>query len=135
MINKGQFRLASFGLFMLAGCFTLGDTAFQTCAHSSRALGYRELAQELKGTGVYDVKRFGARGDGRTLDTQAINKAITTAASMGGGTVRFPAGTYLSVSIHLQSNISLYIDQGATIVAAETSNGVAYEQFDLGRES
>ena len=127
MINKGQFRLASFGLFMLAGCFTLADTAFQTSAHGSRALGHWELAQDLKGTGVYDVKRFGARGDGRTLDTQPINKAITTAASMGGGTVRFPAGTYLSVSIHLQSNISLYIDQGATIVAAETSNGVAYD--------
>jgi polygalacturonase len=68
---------------------------------------------------VYDVTTFGAKGDGRTLDTGAINKAIETAAAAGGGTVNFPAGTYLSVSIHLQSNITLYLDQGATILAAD----------------
>src|SRR6266566_9199949 len=127
MINKGQFRLASFGLFMLAGCFTLPDTAFQTSAHGSQALGYWELAQDLKGTGVYDVKRFGARGDGKTLDTVAINKAIDTAAAAGGGTVLFPSGNYLSVSIHLKSNITLYLDQGAVIVAANTGPGVTYD--------
>src|SRR6185436_6652808 len=80
-----------------------------------------------KDRGVYDVRAFGAKGDGKTIDTPAINKAIATAASNGGGTVRFPAGSYLSVSIHLKSNIALYLDQGATIVAAETLSGVAYD--------
>src|SRR6185503_15161687 len=61
---------------------------------------------------VYDVTTFGAKGDGQTLDTPAINKAIETAAAAGGGTVHFPAGTYLSVSIRLKSNITLYLDQG-----------------------
>lgn len=56
---------------------------------------------------VYDVRAFGARGDGKTLDTAAINKAIDVAAAAGGGTVNFPAGTYLSVSIRLRSNITL----------------------------
>ena len=68
---------------------------------------------------VYDVRAFGARGDGRTLDTPAINKAIETAAAAGGGTVNFPAGTYLSVSIRLRSNITLQFHPGATILAAE----------------
>src|SRR5438874_12150623 len=68
--------------------------------------------------GIYDVKSFGAKGDGKALDTAAINKTIDAAAAAGGGTVYFPAGTYLSVSIHLKSNIGLYLDQGATIVAA-----------------
>jgi len=72
-------------------------------------------------TSVYNVKSFGAKADGRTLDTPAINKAIDAAAAAGGGTVFFPAGNYLSVSIHLKSNIALYIDQGATIIAANTS--------------
>ena len=68
---------------------------------------------------VYNVKDFGASGDGKTLDNGAINKAIETAAAAGGGTVYFPAGTYASYSIHLKSNTSLFIDQGATILAAE----------------
>ncbi|MCM3873172.1 MAG: glycoside hydrolase family 28 protein [Pyrinomonadaceae bacterium] len=67
----------------------------------------------------YDVREFGAKGDGQTLDTDAINKTIEAAASAGGGTVRFPAGAYLSFSIHLKSNLTLYLDQGATIVAAD----------------
>ena len=71
----------------------------------------------------FDVRSFGAKGDGRTLDTDAINKAISAAHAAGGGTVRFPAGSYLSTSIHLQSHVGLFIDHGATIVAAETSAG------------
>src|SRR5215831_17102053 len=70
-------------------------------------------------TSIYDVRAFGAKGDGKTLDTPAINKAIDAAAAAGGGTVRFPSGSYLSFSIHLKSNITLYLDQGSTIVAAD----------------
>jgi polygalacturonase len=78
-------------------------------------------------TGFRDVKTFGAKGDGRTVDTAAINKAIETVAAEGGGTVFFSAGQYLSTSIHLKSNITLYLDQGATIVAAESSENVRYD--------
>lgn len=53
---------------------------------------------------AYDVKEFGATGNGTTLDTDAINKAIENAAKAGGGTVNFPAGTYLSYSIRLKSH-------------------------------
>ncbi len=72
-------------------------------------------------SGVFDVRTYGAIGDGKTIDSPAINKAIETAAAAGGGTVRFPAGTYASYSIRLKSNIALYIEQGATILAASTS--------------
>src|SRR5215472_11653015 len=78
-------------------------------------------------TNVYNVKNYGARGDGKTIDTPAINKTIETAAASGGGTIYFPAGNYLSVSIHLKSNIALYLDHGATIVAANTSNDAKYD--------
>jgi len=67
----------------------------------------------------FDVKAFGATGDGKTLDTPAIDKAIDAAAATGGGVVRFPAGNYLCFSIHLKSHITLYLDPGATIVAAD----------------
>jgi polygalacturonase len=69
---------------------------------------------------IYDVRTYGATGDGKTVDSPAINKAIEAAAAAGGGTVRFPAGTYASYSIRLKSDIALYIDQGATILAAST---------------
>lgn len=67
----------------------------------------------------YNIKNFGAKGDGKTLDTNAINKAIETAFANGGGTVYLPAGTYLSFSIRLKSNITIYLDNGATILAAD----------------
>ena len=80
-------------------------------------------------TTVYNVRSFGARGNGKTLDTPAINKAIEAAALAGGGTVRFPAGTYLCFSIQLKSNIALYLDQGATILAADPK--VTKGSYDL----
>jgi polygalacturonase len=76
---------------------------------------------------VYNIKTYGAKGDGKNLDTKAIDKAIDAASAAGGGTVFFPAGDYLSVTIHLKSNVGLYIDHGATIIAATTSEGVQYD--------
>lgn len=67
---------------------------------------------------IYDVTTFGAKGDGKTVDTPAVNKAIEAAAEAGGGTVHFPAGTYLCFSIRLKSNITLFLDSGAMILAA-----------------
>src|SRR5438128_515867 len=73
--------------------------------------------------GAFDVKAFGAKADGKTLDSPAINQAIEAAAAAGGGTVRFSAGTYRCFSIHLKSNIALYLDSGATILAASPTEG------------
>ena len=77
--------------------------------------------------GTYDVRTFGAKGDGKQLDTVAINNTIEAAAKAGGGTVYLPAGDYLSTSIRLKSNIALYLDQGATIIAAETTATARYD--------
>jgi polygalacturonase len=68
--------------------------------------------------GVFNVRDFGAKGDGRTVDTPAINKAIDAASAFGGGTVRIPGGTYLCATIRLKSHVGLYLDHGATIEAA-----------------
>src|SRR5580693_6434301 len=72
---------------------------------------------------VFDVRTYGARGDGASIDTPAINKAIDAASAQGGGTVRFPSGTYASYSIHLKSNVVLYLEIGATILAASVAPG------------
>ncbi len=68
----------------------------------------------------YNIKTFGAKGDGVSLDTKAINDAIDAAANAGGGTVYFPAGTYLSFSIHLKSHISIFLDAGSVLLAADS---------------
>jgi polygalacturonase len=67
---------------------------------------------------VIDVKNFGAKGDGKALDSAPINQAIEAAAAAGGGTVLIPAGTYVTGSIHLRSNISLQFEPGATLEAS-----------------
>ena len=74
---------------------------------------------------TFDVTKYGAVGDGKTLDSPAINKAIDAAAAAGGGSVYVPAGTFLSGSIHLKSNVALYLDQGSTILA--TDEPTAYD--------
>lgn len=76
----------------------------------------------------YNVRDYGAKGDASQLDTRAINAAIEAAAGKGGGTIFFPAGSYLTGSIHLRSNITLYIGQGATIVAAPAEDSAAYDK-------
>ena len=64
----------------------------------------------------FNIKNFGAKGDGITLDTKAINDAIDAASKNGGGTVYFPAGNYLSFSIRLKNNISLFLDAGSVFI-------------------
>lgn len=71
----------------------------------------------------YNVRQFGAKGDSLAFDTEAINKAIDAAAATGGGTIYFPAGKYLSFSIRLKSNITLFLDDGAVLIAADPNQG------------
>jgi polygalacturonase len=98
-----------------AGCFSLAAPLRITAAATT-----------------YDVREYGAKGDGRTLDTAAVNKAIETAAAAGGGTVAFPAGNYLCYTIRLKSNITLFLDQGATIIAADQPQAgqPGYDNFE-----
>ena len=73
------------------------------------------------GLGVFfNVRSYGAAGDGKALDSPAINRAVEAAAAAGGGMVLFPAGIYLSFSIRLKSNVHLHLEQGATILAADS---------------
>ena len=81
--------------------------------------GAAKAAEPAPKTGTLNVRTFGAAGDGKSLDTDAVNQAIAAAAAAGGGTVLFPAGNYLCRSIHLATNVDLYLDQGCTVVAAD----------------
>ncbi|UAK26100.1 rhamnogalacturonidase [Sphingomonas nostoxanthinifaciens] len=79
--------------------------------------------------GWFDVRHYGATGDGTTIDTLAINRAIEAAAAAGGGTVLFPPGTYACYTIRLKSRVELHLDVAATILAAPapTGGGAGYD--------
>ncbi len=99
---------------------------------STTLLGFTNSRAEAAGSTVqssklrFNVKDYGARGNGQSDDTQAINKTIMAAAKTGGGKVVFPAGTYLSGSVRLKSNITLYLGQGVVLEATDDPN--AYDQ-------
>lgn len=65
---------------------------------------------------VYDITTYGAKGDNKTNNTEAIAKAITDCAGNGGGTVFIPAGEFLTGPIVMQSNINLYLDTGSKVI-------------------
>ena len=66
---------------------------------------------------TFDVRDFGAKGDGAAKDTAALQKAID-AAGQQGGTVLVPPGKYLSGTIHLRSNVTLHLAPGSVILAS-----------------
>ncbi len=102
----------------MAGLGVAGSAAMLVPA---QVLGQKTGKIDREGwPGIFSVRDFGAKADGTTIDTPAVNKAIEYVANGGGGTLVFPAGVYACYSIHLKSNVALYLSQGATILAAST---------------
>jgi polygalacturonase len=71
---------------------------------------------------AFNVREFGATGDGATLDTKAIQKAFDACGKAGGGKVMFPAGTYLSQPLTLHSKTTVLLEAGATLLAYTNQN-------------
>ncbi len=106
-----------FGTKARAGLFTAARLA---------VLGLTVVSLTAAGAGIsagapaeFNVKDYGAKGNGSANDSSAIEKAITAANSAGGGTVRFPSGSYKSANtVHLKSDVTIQLDAGATIVGS-----------------
>ena len=75
-----------------------------------------------------NVREFGATGDGATLDTAAVQKAIDEVTGSGGGKVTVPAGTYLLGTIILKDNVTLHLDEGSTLLG--TADLSQYKNLD-----
>lgn len=97
--------------------------------HPEALMDYLSLR---KASGYYNVRAFGAKGDGEALDSKAIDAAIDVAARTGGGTIYLPAGNYRCGSIRLKSHIHLLMDPGATIIAAEVNTANDYDEAEPG---
>ncbi len=64
---------------------------------------------------TFDVRRYGAQGDGQTLDTEAIQQAIDSCHRAGGGKVYLAGGTFVSGTLYLKSYVTLYLEAGAVL--------------------
>lgn len=90
-----------FSLFVIAGIVVASSGTF---AHAARTC---------------DVRSYGAKGNGTTLDTHAIQRAIDACAAQGGGIVRLSGGTFLTGPITLKSHITLDVEKGATLLGSQ----------------
>ncbi|MHB8861050.1 MAG: glycoside hydrolase family 28 protein [Pirellulaceae bacterium] len=81
----------------------------------------------VAGEVVFNVRQFGAVGDGKAIDTHAINGAVTACSEAGGGEVVLPAGAYLSGTVHLRSNVTLTLEADARLVGSPEL--AHYQQF------
>jgi len=122
----------------------------KTTAGSAAALlaGTRAWAAPLIGDGamggqaagqVFDPRRYGAQGDGVTLDTLPIQQAIDACTAAGGGTVLLGPGTYVTGLIRLKSNVTFQLQAGAKILASPNysdfvmpADAVALTKYALG---
>src|SRR5208282_268746 len=72
--------------------------------------------------GIFDVHQFGAKGDGKTVDTVAIQAALDACGKAGGGTVKFPPGIYLSRPLAPPAKTTILLEAGATLLASPTQS-------------
>lgn len=66
---------------------------------------------------MYDVRKYGAKSDAKTVNTKAINSAIADCAANGGGTVIVPKGIFVTGTLLLKDNVRLYLQKDAVIKA------------------
>ena len=83
-------------------------------------------AQVTAQTKTYSVTDFGAKGDGKTINTAAINEAISACNKAGGGTVLVPPGVFVSGTILLKSNVDLHLEAGAIVEASKDTSDYLY---------
>jgi hypothetical protein len=106
----------------IAGTGLLAETAFAAQPSAARHTG------DDLGARIYNVRSFGAKGDGKALDTAAVQAAVDACNKDGGGTVLVPAGTFLIGTVELRSNVTLHIAAAGKLLG--TTDGKQYHAVD-----
>jgi polygalacturonase len=106
-----------------AGALALGLLGSRSLEAQPARPGSNDL-----GARVYNIRDFGAKGDGKTMDTAALQSAIDACTRDGGGTVLVPAGIFQIGTTELKSNVTLHIAAGATLLGS--ADGKQYHAVD-----
>lgn len=116
-------------LFPAAGVALSGGASTRALLGQSSSAA---VSPNLHGAAVYNVRDYGAAGDGKTLDTAAVQRAIDQCHSDGGGTVLIPAGAFLIGTVELKSNITLHLAAAGKLMgSAEGRHYHAVDQIPL----
>ena len=110
--------------FLRKGGLGVAATAIPAISFAASPSGEAESSTSTRA--IFDVRKYGASGDGKTLDTDAINRAIDAAAAAGGGLVLFPAGNYLCFSLRLKSQVQLHLGQGQQAPTVPVLSGICH---------
>lgn len=95
--------------------FAIGDASAQGTAPTYSWQHLPTISRPVFKKDTFNIAQFGAKADGITLNTQAINRAINACNAKGGGVVLVPQGLWLTGPIVLKSNVDLHIDRGALL--------------------
>ena len=106
------------GMILLAVLSACSDPGKSDLVKRLESIFYDPSFTDIPGT-EFRVTDFGAAGDGKTLDTRAIQEAIDAASLAGGGVVTFREGTYLSGALFVKSNVELHLAEGVVIKAIQ----------------
>jgi hypothetical protein len=106
------------GLAVPAVAATVGSGLLAAHARADEQLGGAAMSDKLLGAKIYNVRDFGATGDGTTLDTIAVQAAIDACHKDLGGTVLVPAGNFVIGTTELKSNVTLHIAAGGTLLGS-----------------
>jgi hypothetical protein len=108
----------------------LSTPVLATTLSPSQAAAAPPVPSKLQDAGarLYNIRDFGAKGDGRTLDTAALQAAIDTCARDGGGTVLVPSGTFVIGTTELKSHVTLHLAASSTLLGS--GDGKDYHAID-----
>jgi polygalacturonase len=120
-MNKRRDFLKKIGVGSLA-VYPGAVVAQSLGVHPESETVFSDTGGENPGNGMYYVRKFGATGDGKTMDTDAIQEAIDQCNADGGGKVYLHGGTFLIRQLKLKSNVTLYIESGAILKSAAIPN-------------
>src|SRR5882724_9166862 len=117
-LTRRQWIAAVSAPAIAAALTPLSASAAQPASPATQSLGAR----------VYNIRDYGAKGDGKTLDTAAVQTAIDACNRDGGGNVLVPAGEFQIGAVELKSNVTLHLSAGAKLLGS--ADGKQYHAVD-----
>src|SRR5512145_2326354 len=115
------------GLWIFVFLFISSQAVFPSMPHSGgkadqTSIRLPEIPLPSFPDKTFEVTDYGALGDGKTMNTEAIARAISACATTGGGKVVIPAGIWLTGPIQLANNVNLHTEKGALVIFSSNRN-------------